>query len=116
MFSCAAAVVCTHACMAQSCILSVLIHPCLAVQRKTYLIDRRTGVVYENIKAGTTVAWPRPVGVWDRMKRLLHLKPRSANSGAHWLHVLVPRCLMCWNRFDRHLLTAGLMIKQFISL
>lgn len=55
------------------------------MQRKPYLIDRRTGVVYEPVAASRTDTapppWPRPLGTYDRLKRLLHLKPPSANQG-----------------------------------
>lgn len=48
------------------------------LQRKRYLIDRRTGTVYEPI--GRDTAWPRPMGTFDRNKRILNLKPAAASS------------------------------------
>jgi hypothetical protein len=60
-------------CMSMSC----------PVQRKSYLIDRRTGVVYEHPPAGEQGCWPQPMGTYDRTTRILRRRPASATTGVH---------------------------------
>ena len=56
-------------------------NPHTASQRKRYLVDNRTGIVYERPATTASNVWPKVVGTWDRVRRVLTPKSTAARSG-----------------------------------
>ncbi len=50
-------------------------------QRKRYLVDNLTGIVYERPATTASNVWPKVVGTWDRVRRVLTPKSTAARSG-----------------------------------